>query len=68
MIQSELNKQAIFCKNITDNKLNSVSIGKAAFDKFLNSNINVFTDISPLYLKKSSAELTLEEKNKWIYY
>ena len=64
VIQSELNKQAIFCKNITDNKLNSVSIGKAAFDKFSNSNTNCFTDITPLYLKKSSAELSLEEKNK----
>ena len=64
VIQSELNKQAIFSENIIDNKLNSVSIGKAAFDKFLNSNINNYNNITPLYLKKSSAELALEEKNK----
>ena len=63
VIQSKLEKRALFSKESMKNKLNAISIANAAFDEF-NSNSSNFSDIVPLYLKKSSAELTLEEKNK----
>lgn len=63
VIQSQLDKRALFSKDSMKNKLNAISIANAAFDEF-NSNSSNFSDIIPLYLKKSSAELTLEEKNK----
>lgn len=62
VIQSQLDKRALFSKDSMKNKLNAISIANAAFDEFNNS--SNFSDIIPLYLKKSSAELTLEEKNK----
>lgn len=63
VIQSNLNKQALFSNDIFQNKLNAINIANAAFDKFSMKNLD-FSNITPLYLKKSSAELTLEEKNK----
>lgn len=63
VIQFQLDKRALFSKDSMQNKLSSISIANAAFDEF-NSNSSNFLDIVPLYLKKSSAELTLEERSK----
>lgn len=47
---------------IKDNKLNAKNIGLAAFYKYKLNNTNEKNSLSPLYLKKSSAEIMLEEK------
>lgn len=61
MLKSVLKENAKFANDITINKLNAASIGKAAFDVYLNNKITTYP-LSPLYLKKSSAERLLEEK------
>lgn len=54
VIQSQLNKRALFTNEILPNKLNAVSIAKVAINK-LDKDLD-FSNITPLYLKKSSAE------------
>lgn len=61
MIKSELENICKFVNNENLNDCNASSIGIAAFHKFKNGNI---LPIVPLYLKKSSAELLMEDKNK----
>lgn len=55
MIQSNLDKEIIFSSNIQ----NAITVGKAAFHKISKGNL---TPPIPLYLKKSSAEILMEEK------
>ena len=63
MIEFELNTNAQFFQDSSCNKLNAINVGIASFNTF-NKNKSDFSNITPLYLKKSSAELTLEEKNE----
>lgn len=42
----------------------SISIGKAAFDKYSADNYNSVYSVSPIYLKKSQAEINLENSKK----
>ncbi len=63
MIEFELNNNAQFFQDSSCNKLNAINVGIASFNTF-NKNKSDFSNITPLYLKKSSAELTLEEKNE----
>lgn len=60
VIQSVLEKNVLFSDDISKNKLNAVSVAIAAIDK-LNMGKKNF-DVTPLYLKKSSAEELLERK------
>lgn len=55
VIQSQLNKRALFTNGSLLNKLSAVSIAKVAINKF-NKDLD-FSNITPLYLKKSSAEI-----------
>lgn len=55
VIQSQLNKRALFTNESLLNKLSAVSIAKVAINKF-NKDLD-FSNIIPLYLKKSSAEI-----------
>lgn len=55
VIQSQLNKRALFTNENLLNKLSAVSIAKVAINKF-NKDLD-FSNITPLYLKKSSAEI-----------
>ncbi len=41
----------------------SISVGLAALDKYNNSNYSPTFSVSPIYLKKSEAEINLEKKN-----
>ena len=61
VIKSELENGCKFIDDENTNDCNAGSIGIAAFQKYLSGNIS---PIVPLYLKKSSAELLLEDKNK----
>ena len=61
VIKSELENKYEIINDENINDCNASSIGIAAFHKFSNGNI---APIVPLYLKKSSAELLLEDKNK----
>lgn len=61
MLESVLKENAKFNMNIDANKLSAICIGKAAFDVYSSNEINAYS-LSPLYLKKSSAERLLEEK------
>ncbi len=61
VIQSKLANRCKFINNDELNDCKAYSIGLAAYHKYLSGNI---TPIVPLYLKKSSAELLLEDKNK----
>ena len=56
MIQFNLKDNSIFSKIDSD----AVSLGKAAFVKVKENKVSPPT---PLYLKKSSAEILLEEKS-----
>ncbi|MCI8352031.1 MAG: hypothetical protein HFJ58_00100 [Clostridia bacterium] len=63
MLQSTLKEKAIFPDANTYNNLTAVSIGMAAFDVYTNNTYNDLEyNLSPVYLKKSSAERELEEK------
>lgn len=63
MLQSTLKEKAIFPDANTYNNLTAVSIGMAAFDVYTNNTYNNLEyNLSPVYLKKSSAERELEEK------
>lgn len=57
MLQSSLKERAIFPDNNTYNNLTAVSVGMAAFDVYVNNKCNEEEyNLSPTYLKKSSAE------------
>lgn len=63
MLQSSLKENAIFPDNNAYNDLTSVSIGMAAFDIFTNNKYNEKEyNLSPTYLRRSSAELKEQEK------
>lgn len=62
VIQSTLNNKSLFANDIYKNDLNAVSVANVAIDKFYSNKLNYY-DINPLYLKKSSAELSLEDTN-----
>ena len=46
----------------SENNQTSISVGLAAFDKYHSSNYQASYSISPIYLKKSQAEINLEAK------
>lgn len=46
------------------NTQTSISIGKSAFDKYTDSNYKPVYTLSPIYLKKSQAEINLENSKK----
>lgn len=63
MLESILKEKAIFIDNEELNNLSAKSVGMAAFDVFTNNRCNEEEyNLSPIYLKKSSAERELEEK------
>ncbi len=63
MLKSTLKENAIFSDNNLRNDLTSVSLGMAAFDIYTNNKCNEEEyNLSPIYLRKSSAERELEEK------
>lgn len=65
VIKSILKDNAIFIdKDSPKHKLNATSIGYAAYDKYKNGEYVDSYHLSPLYLRKSSAERLLEDKNK----
>lgn len=63
MLESILKEKAIFADNEELNNLSAKNVGMAAFDVFSNNHCNEEDfNLSPIYLKKSSAERELEEK------
>lgn len=62
VLESVLKENAIFSDIENDNKLNAVSIGKAAYTIFFCNEYSEEYNLSPLYLKKSNAERELEAK------
>lgn len=63
MLKSTLKENAIFSDNNLKNDLTSVSLGIAAFDIYTNNKCNEEEyNLSPTYLRKSSAEREQEEK------
>lgn len=62
VLKSSLKENAIFSDNEELNKLTSKSVGIAAFDVFTNNKYSEEYNLSPIYLKKSSAERELEAK------
>ena len=63
VLESALKENAIFTTNNEENKLSAKSIGIAAFDVFSNNEYGYEEfNLSPIYLRKSSAERELEEK------
>lgn len=65
MLKSNLYENAIFVEDENYNKLNATSVAKAAFDVFCNKKyLDENYNISPLYLRKSSAQIQLEEKQQ----
>lgn len=62
VLKSSLKEKAIFTDNEDANELTATSIGIAAFDAFNNNKYDKEYNLSPIYLKKSSAERELEEK------
>lgn len=63
VLKSELNEKAIIYEDNSLHQLNAINIGKAAFLEFLANPNQDFSSIEPLYLKKSSAEIAMEEKS-----
>lgn len=63
MLKLILYKNAIFPSTLTCHKLNAVSIGMVAFNLYQNNQYQENITLSPLYLRKSSAERLLEEKS-----
>lgn len=59
VLQSKLPKNI----KILECEINATNIGMCAFFQYCNNKKSNFSDIEPLYIKKSSAELELEEKN-----
>lgn len=63
VLESSLKENAIFNNDDTSNKLTAKSVGIAAFDVYYNNeHSSLEYNLSPIYLKKSSAERELEEK------
>lgn len=62
VLKSSLNEKAIFSDQVNLHKLNAISIGNAAFSLYQNQDSNLNKSLSPFYLRKSSAERELEEK------
>lgn len=62
VLKSVLKENAKFESDTFLNDLSAVSIGIAAFSMYENNKLDE-SPLSPLYLKKSSAEILLEEKN-----
>ena len=60
VIQSYLKNNIYFCEDIL---VSSKYIGQAGFDKYLQGETKTPFELSALYLKKSSAEETLEAKS-----
>ena len=58
----EKNNKIIF-SNEKQNIISSISIAKAGYTKYKNGNYGNSNILSPIYLRKSQAELALEEKN-----
>lgn len=63
VLKSELKEKAIILPEESLHNINAISIGRVAFLKFLEHPDKDFSFIEPLYLKKSSAEIALEEKS-----
>ena len=53
----------IILSNEKQNTISSISIAKAGYTKYKNGNYGNSNILSPIYLRKSQAELALEEKN-----
>ena len=53
----------IILANKVHNAISSISIAKAGYTKYKNGNYGNSNILSPIYLRKSQAELALEEKN-----
>ena len=47
-----------------ENEQTSISIGASAYEKYNSSNYTPVYTLSPIYLKKSQAEINLENRNK----
>ncbi len=62
VLKSVLKENANFTCDMHSNDLNAINIGTAAFNIFKNDEVCNYP-LSALYLKKSSAEIILEEKN-----
>jgi universal bacterial protein yeaZ len=62
MISQKLANQAKFAKPI-QNKQSAASVGKVAFDKYMQGKAGTSNDLLPLYLRKSGAERMLEKKD-----
>lgn len=58
------NLSNVFFANEEENLQTSISVGLAALAKYKNEDYEKEYSISPIYLKKSQAEINLEEKNK----
>ena len=68
ILYKELFKQLIFKKPYTievceENISTGISIGKIGYTNYKNGNYGDSSFLSPIYLRKSQAELALEEKN-----
>ena len=66
IVHNELLKQELnniqFAKE-NENTQTSISVGLSALSKYNNSNYSPTFSVSPIYLKKSEAEINLEKKN-----
>lgn len=62
LITNQLNNCNFASEN--DNIQTSISIGKSAFDKYKSSSYEPEYTLSPIYLKKSQAEINLENSKK----
>ena len=62
LITNQLNNYNFASEN--DNIQTSISIGKSAFDKYKSSSYKPEYTLSPIYLKKSQAEINLENSKK----
>ena len=63
VLQSELKEKAIINEDSSVHSINAINICKVAFQGFLSNSNKNFFDVEPLYIKKSSAEISLEEKS-----
>lgn len=63
VLKSELKEKAVIIQDNSFHLVNAIHVGRVAFSKFLADPTQDFSFIEPLYLKKSSAEIALEEKS-----
>ena len=62
-IKEQLGEQAFFAPaNSLEQRASSVAC--AAYEKYKNGEASSYTEVNPVYLKKSQAERELEERNK----